>query len=77
MRADGTDVALTTGSTALSRHPGRLTKTTKAPYTTDGRQWSLPARHVREVRGRTGLRPSLKPSACAPRLPFDCREGGL
>ena len=33
----GIGVALTHGNAALGRHPGRSTRTPKAPYTTDGR----------------------------------------
>ena len=62
--------------------PGRLTKTTKAPYTTDGRQRLPPGSpctprrwDVRAQRGRAAPGPKLP--ACAPRLPSGLSRGGL
>jgi hypothetical protein len=77
----GIEVAPITGRTALGRHSGRLTKTSRAACTTDGRRrasrhalYAIRCWNCGERPRRTGLRPA---PSCLPvhhGCPIDCRE---
>src|SRR4051795_3895355 len=72
--AAGIGVALVTDSTALGRHPGRLTKTSKAPLH-HGREAPLPpGTPCTRQYVRTGLRPAQAPCLCTTVALLDCRE---